>query len=452
MPEDAMPDSHTPSVLIIGAGFAGLTAAYELQQRGAHVQVIEARARIGGRVHTIRNVFQHDQYAEAGGELIEGEHEAVHALARKFRLKLLPVLRSGFGSYLATRNGHGRLSSQAFAWKTFEKLFAQACDEYRRAEYAPDSPITRAWAKQSLDEALRGAQATSRVREMAKALRGFFLAEPEEMSLLMLLDQMRGPGDPSRLGICRIEGGNDRLAAALAKAIGSSMISLRHEAMAIEQSHTDVRVAIKDGHGKNGEAVADYVIVTVPAPIVRRLRFHPRLPDAQQHAFDTLVYGRATKTLLQFPRPFWRRRDRPRGFGTNLDVGAVWDGSEHQRGPTGILVSLAGGAKSAAAQQLLRSPDLEGFSQQLRWLGGTARDRRVVHSECIVWEDDPWSNGGYAVFTPGFDPSWRRWLAAPAGRVLFAGEHTSLESQGYINGAILSGQRAALETLKLAGG
>jgi monoamine oxidase len=73
----------------------------------------------------------------------------------------------------------------------------------------------------------------------------------------------------------------------------------------------------------------------------------------------------------------------------------------------------------------------------------------VIASDCFVWEDDPWSNGGYAVFTPGFDPAWRRWLAMPAGRVLFAGEHTSLESQGYINGAVLSGQRAALEAMTL---
>jgi monoamine oxidase len=451
MPEDAMPASRTPTVLIIGAGMAGLTAAYDLQQRGAHVRVIEARARIGGRVHTVRNCFQNDQYAEAGGELIEGEHEATHALARKFRLSLLPVLRNGFGSYFAERNGHGRVANQSHIWQKFEKLFARAADEYRRAEYSPDSPITKAWARQSLDDVLRAQQVKARVREMAKSLRGFFLAEPEELSLLMVLDQMRSPGDPSRYGVTRIEGGNDRLATAMAKAIGP-VISLRHEAIAIDQSDADVRVTIKDGHGKKNEAVADYVIVTVPAPIVRRLRFQPRLPDAQRHAFDTLVYGRATKTLLQFARPFWRQRHRSRGYGTNLDVGAVWDGSEHQRGPTGILVSLAGGASSAAAQELLRTPDLEGFSRQLRWLGGTARDRRVVASECVVWEDDPWANGGYAVFTPGFDPSWRRWLAAPAGRVLFAGEHTSLESQGYINGAILSGQRAALEVLTLASG
>jgi monoamine oxidase len=293
---------------------AGLTAAYELRRRGGDVRVVEARARIGGRVHTIRNSFQHDQYAEAGGELIEEEHAAVQELARRLRLSMEPALKRGFGQYIARRDGRGKVASESTTWEVFERYFARACDEYARAEYAPDSPITRAWARLSLDDALRRAQAPASARRMAMALRGFFLAEPEELSLLMVLDQLREGGDPARLRMMRIAGGNDRLAAALAKAIGISAISLRHEAIAITQNSGDVRVTIKDGHGTRTEAVADYAIVTVPAPIVRRIKFLPHLPDPQQHAIDALVYGRATKTLLQFARPFWRRRDR-RGVG-----------------------------------------------------------------------------------------------------------------------------------------
>jgi monoamine oxidase len=449
-PSSTSASLHSLSVIVVGAGLAGLTAAYELTQRRVQVRLFEARARVGGRVHTIRSSFQHDQYAEAGGELIEGEHTAVHALARTFGLSLVPVLRGGFGSYLVTsRAGRARKSREVTTWKTYEKLFSRALDEYRRAEFSPDSPVTRAWASRSLADALRDEHADGTARAQAAGLRGFFLAEPEELSLLMLLDQLRSNGDPGRLGVTRIDGGNDRLATALAKSLGSA-VALRHEVVAIGQSASQVSVTIKDPQGKQAEATADFVIVTAPAPIVRRIQFHPRLPDPQQHAIDALIYGRATKTLLQFARPFWRKRGQPRGYGTNLDIGAVWDGSEHQPGSAGILVSLAGGGASTNAQKLLRTPNLEGFLAQLRWLGGTKRDRRLLASECIVWEDDPWASGGYAVFTPAFDPAWRRWLSAPAGRVLFAGEHTSLESQGYINGAITSGQRAALEAITLA--
>jgi monoamine oxidase len=75
---------------------------------------------------------------------------------------------------------------------------------------------------------------------------------------------------------------------------------------------------------------------------------------------------------------------------------------------------------------------------------------RVLASKTIVWEDDPWARGGYAVFDTAFDPLLRDWLARPSGRVVFAGEHTSHRGQGYMSGAIESGQRAAAEVAALA--
>ena len=70
--------------------------------------------------------------------------------------------------------------------------------------------------------------------------------------------------------------------------------------------------------------------------------------------------------------------------------------------------------------------------------------------KAVTWEDDPWSRGGYAVFDPSYGPHLRAWLARPAGRIVFAGEHTSLRWQGYMNGAIESGKRAAAEVRALS--
>jgi monoamine oxidase len=80
--------------------------------------------------------------------------------------------------------------------------------------------------------------------------------------------------------------------------------------------------------------------------------------------------------------------------------------------------------------------------RRIEWLG---KPSTLLASRAIVWDDDPWVRGGYAYFDPGFDPLWRAWLARPAGRIVFAGEHTSIKFQGYMNGAVESGLRAAAE-------
>jgi monoamine oxidase len=144
--------------------------------------------------------------------------------------------------------------------------------------------------------------------------------------------------------------------------------------------------------------------------------------------------------LLQFARPFWRKAMRPRAFGTDLPIGAVWEADEEQRGS--MLSLLAGGRASGELQAIVAAEGIDGVLRQLAWLG---RPSPLVESWTITWEKDPWSLGGYAYFDPAFDPALRKWLRTPAGRIVFAGEHTSVESQGYMNGAIESGLRASAE-------
>jgi monoamine oxidase len=479
-----MPSSRPPSVIIVGAGFAGLAAARDLHARGFHVRLVDARSRIGGRVHTIRDGFAEGQHGEAGGELIDREHTAARELAQSLGLKLTRILRKGFGSHLVGPGGRVRHHvSQSTDWAKLSKAFSGALGAYRRAgdRHGWDSAVARVLGARSPEqhlEALRAGRKNS-ANEVAwlctqvSSLHGFFLADAGELSMLMLLDELMADADPGNREMYRIAGGNDRLAAAMARRLDKDTILLGREVVAITQTEGGVRVSVRDdggarsGAAPDGVLEADYVIVTAPATAVRRIRFEPALPAEQHRAIDTLPYGQATKTLLQCARPFWRTADRPRAYGTNLDVGALWDGSEGQSGRAAILVSLAGGSASAQARELLRTEGPEGFIGRLGWMRAakpaksakTAKTRRgrgaveteVIASHSTTWEHDRWAGGGYAFFSPSYDPALRRWLAVPAGRILFAGEHTSLEWQGYINGALTTGQRAAMEVLALAG-
>jgi monoamine oxidase len=151
--------------------------------------------------------------------------------------------------------------------------------------------------------------------------------------------------------------------------------------------------------------------------------------------------------LLQFDRPFWRKKGRPRAFGTDAPTGAIWDANEEQPGRAGVLTLMAGGQASEDCQKIVAQHGVEGLVAALDWLG--AGSARLQHSRLVTWEDDPWSQGGYAYFDPDYDPGLREWLARPYGRIAFAGEHTSTRWQGYMNGAVESGLRAAADICAL---
>jgi monoamine oxidase len=109
---------------------------------------------------------------------------------------------------------------------------------------------------------------------------------------------------------------------------------------------------------------------------------------------------------------------------------------------------MAGGQASEDTQKIVAQQGVAGLAASLRWLG--ADRAALIHSRLVSWEHDPWVQGGYAYFHPAYDPGLRQWLARPHGRILFAGEHTSLKWQGYMNGAVESGLRAAAEVCALA--
>lgn len=437
-----IPSLRGLSVIVAGAGLAGLTAAFELQRRGARVTVVEARARVGGRVWTRRDGFADGQHAEAGGDLIDPDQESIRRMAEDLGLSLSPILRNGF-AYVrpgARAPVIEPVSAAGGAWAELAKAAEPWVRAYRVSERRWDGPIARRLADCSVAEWLDDLGADPRLRARLNGLRGFFLADPEQLSLLALVDQL-ATESPAADRFYRITGGNDRLATALVERL-EEPVHLKTLVRAVVQRRGPVRVTLRGRNGQ-GHMMADALVLALPATMVRRIAFTPPLPVSQRSALRDLRYGPATKTLLQFDRRFWRRPGRTLAYGTDLPIGAIWDGNEEQRGRGGILTLLAGGSASHDAKQLLTHGGAEAMAAQLKWLGATKAVLRAAHH--VSWEDDPFVRGGYAVFHRGYDPEQRAWLSRPHGRILFAGEHTSLRWQGYMNGAVESGLRAALE-------
>ena len=429
------------SVVVAGAGLAGLSAARELEKRGAAVTVVEARDRVGGRVHTIRRAFAAGQHGEAGADLIEGEQEHVIGLARDLGLRTHRILRKGFGFYGVDPRGKVRVQAGPGRLAGVGRYLGDAVRDFKLAEKRWDSAVAARLGRFSVASWLEHTKAPVEIRAGLRAFRGFFLADPEDLSLLPLVEQFAEWGAPGRDEMFRIVGGNDRLATGVVRRLRGAVL-LKTIVRRIVRRADGVVVTVEALGQPHTEIHADYAVCALPASTARGVVFEPALPEPQQDAIGHLRYGCATKLLLQFARRFWRKRGRPLAFGSDAPIGAMWDASEDQPGPQAIMTFLAGGRASEGLQEILRTEGERGVVRRIAWLG---RPARLVASQVVVWDHDPWARGGYAYFDPGFNPLWREWLARPAGRLVFAGEHTSIKYQGYMNGAIETGLRAAAE-------
>jgi len=434
------------AVIVVGAGLAGLAAADWLIRRRVPVTLFEGRDRIGGRVWTLRDGFVGNLHAEAGGEFIDEGQDAIRELVQSLGLRLLRVLRTGFG--LARRSPRGRVEiHRTVPWHSYLEELRPILEPYVRGDQRWDGPVARAIARRSIAEFVRTIPGAA--KDGLAWLQGLLGADVEDLSLLVLAELAATAGHrPGRQKLYRIVGGADRLVDRLAAPL-RNRIHLRRRVVAVSQTSRAVRIKVRGADGALEEITGGHVILTAPAATLKEVAFHPRIPEDQWKAIVRLRYGQATKTHLQFDRAFWRRPGRPSAFGTTLPIGAVWDGTEGQvRGRhSALLTLLAGGSASDATRAILSRGGPERLRRELKWLG--AGRGRLLSWRSVTWETDPWSRGSYAYFDPAYDPSWRLLLARPFGRILFAGEHTSLEWQGYMNGAVESGQRAAAEVLAL---
>jgi monoamine oxidase len=433
-----MPRAH---VVVAGAGLAGLSAAYELARHETAVTVVDARAYAGGRVRTIRD-FSARQHAELGGEFIDSDHTEIRQLCETFGLRLIRVLRNGFTHRFLARGDQYTVARTA-PWTALADSLKPLVRRYQTVEGDPSADAIREMSTMSLGGWLRSVNAPRSVEEMAIALRGFFLADPDDISVLPVVEQIANGGSPAQAKLFRIEGGNDRLVDALMDATRARLL-LGHVVRTLAQGPDRVTVAVTDPSGRTQKIEADDVVVTLPASTLRNIEIHPPLPDRQRHAIDRLAYGCATKLLVQTSGRPWGAR-RARAFATDGALGAFWDASEEQGSEASIIAFLAGGDVAARLRDEANE-DAQAVMAQLCWL---RMDRLAVAAVKVAdWTTDPWARGGYAFFDPGFDPAWRSLLARRAGRIVFAGEHTSRRWQGYMNGAVESGLRAARELLK----
>jgi monoamine oxidase len=427
-------------ILVLGAGLAGLCAAHELAVAGHEVRVLEARPRPGGRVRTLRAPFPEGLYAEAGATFLPAAHPLPLHYARLFGLPVVPIEQDSAHTWYVVRGRRIAAADPAPAW-----------------------PLDLAPAEQGLTVGELGRRYLQTLldRPGGQALDGLDLqgllrrqgASPAAIELLCLgfLDLAGdGPATISSLAAVRdlatfraspacfaVWGGNDRLADAFAARLGARLF-LEHRVLAVEQQPAAVLVHAEH-RGVRFTLDAQQVVCTLPVPLLRDLPIHPPLSEGKRRALAELRYTSVSRVYLSCAHRAGARPVMAQAF-TDLPFRWVRDASSTCPGPGAVLEGFTAGpaAREVAA---LDEPARLALARRCLEQAFPGLTVGAAGASCC-WDDDPHARGAYAWFQPGQFSTLAGVLAAPEGRLHFAGEHTS-PWPGWTQGALASGLRAA---------
>jgi monoamine oxidase len=453
-------------VVVIGAGFAGLAAAWYLKTCGVTTTVYEASDRIGGRVLTDRQ-FVYPKWVEAGAELIGENHPLWRILARGFGLRLVPVtdedtysraglqVRTIFGGKVLTDPEMAQLSrdlraplaeigkdafpiSETAPWnsKDAAKLDAMSINDKLDVLIGRASSLARSWFEFTL-----GNDNCARITDQSY------------LGLLSSISAARmGSDPPGMLGYWmstethRCENGNDLLAARLGQGPGSTIrLSTLVDAVVVQPLPFYPPVIVGSVHlDPSGRKIRrrpaefyDYAILAVPPTVWSSIKFLPSFPPASR----TLMHGSAIKFLSRYPTDFWRQARLAPSVKSD-QLGSLWEGTDNQPGPPWFDISVFSGG-----QFVLPAAS---YPVQLTQLYPT-RSISPGSEKFVDWPSWPHIQTGYAVPGRGQASTITPTLMQPhRGRLYFAGEQTSPGFFGYMEGALQSGARAARDIVLAA--
>jgi monoamine oxidase len=438
-------------VVIVGAGLAGLTAARIVKRAGKSVVVLEARHRVGGRNLDI--VIGKGAVVEMGGQWAGPGQDRVLGLAKELHIATFPTFAKGDSIY------HQGGANKRYASDippagpaALIELELMIEDLNAKAAKVPLGSPWRAPEAQTLDSQTVGAYIdahcqTAEGRTLAEiSVSSVYGEDPALISLLDLLASIQGVGGDFNTLIgdaqtTRFVGGPQQLSKGLAKKLAGSIL-LGQEVVGIERARGRVTVVTR-----GDEFVGRRAILTPPRPVLDTLRYRPPLPPAYDQLLQRQPMGAVTKVNAIYREPFWRA-DGLNGSVVS-DTGpirVVFDNSP-PGGRPGVLVGFFEGNASRAAFRSTparrRAAALASFE---RYFGARARSPIGFHD--MEWAAEPFTRGAYGSYSPpGVITALGQATDGPVGLLHFAGDGTSAQWPGYMDGAIRSGERAAHEVL-----
>jgi monoamine oxidase len=433
----AQPGKSSPkSVIVIGAGFAGLAAAHELLSVGYEITVIEARDRIGGRVITFDR-FVPGRYVEGGGELIGRNHPTWIAYAKKFGLEFLEITDTDAASPIVIG---GKLLSHKDAerlWEEMEEASKLMNQDAERvvADEPWNTSNARALDKRSVEDWLNS------IHVPALAKKGFAAQLVADngvplgrQSYLGQIALVKGGGVEkywTETEAFHCKGGNQQLAEKLASVIGAERIRMNLPARAVTVKNGKVIVECGDGR----EITADDVIITVPPSVWGNIRFLPALPPTLKPQTGSNI-----KYLVSLKNRFWKSENLSADSFSDGNVQFTWEGTDGQDGDAPAeMVAFSGGPGAEAMRAL------PAYRRDAAYMADLTK-RYPAFAEAFVtgrfmdWPAADWTLCGYSFPAPGQVTTVGPLLyKGIEDRIHFAGEYACYKFVGYMEGALNSG-------------
>ncbi|HYH06847.1 MAG TPA: NAD(P)/FAD-dependent oxidoreductase [Thermoanaerobaculia bacterium] len=445
-----------PRTAIVGAGIAGLNCAYKLRKAGVPVHVFEASSRSGGRMFTANNLLAPGITTELGGEFIDSGHEELLSLVKEFKLGMYDF-RKPSKIKAEAFFFDGRHYSEKDVVKAFIPLARKIAKDYdslgEEVSYR-DHGNGKELDNTSIAEYLDKIGARGWVRELLHvAYVTEYGLEAEQQSSLNLI-QMIGTdtsegfkpfGDSDER--FTVKGGNERVVVELANRLDQGIVSLRHRLTAISAKGKGYVLTFEGPNGTPFDRDFDTVVLTLPFTMLREVDIRVPLPAVKLKAIKELGYGTNAKVLAGFHARQWKNLGYRGNTLSDERFQLCWDNAALQPGTSSGITFYSGGklgieAGEGTAQEAVARlmPGLE------RAYPGSAKQHNGNVSR-FHWPTHPFTKGSYAAYLPGQWTSIGGAEGESVGNLHFAGEHTSVDFQGYMNGGAQSGADAAKAVL-----
>lgn len=438
---------------VVGAGFAGLTAALRLKQAGHSVALLEARDRVGGRTFTVTR--DDGVWVDRGGAWIGPGHDRIYALMDEFGVPEYKQHNDGDAIMIVDGKKHrygGTIPWTMSPWAIANLGIGLASIDEMCKQIPREAPWeakkAQEWDRISVGEWIHKHTASKQAQEMLDmALGGTYTSAGSETSLLWLLTQMGSSGGGATFVISGKGGAQDARPVGGMGAIYRPMVAELGDALRLSQP---VRQIAQDADGVTITATdmtvrARRVIVAIPLAIANSIDYEPQLPVDRAFLHQRMPSGAVIKTSIFYDEPFWRTeglsgQSSSPGSPATLTIDACTDTAD-----PGIMCIITEGP---AARKLTALDEAEQkeilIGELVDRFGSKAKEHREFHLQ--NWSLERYSGGGMISHAPtGVLTEYGYTLRAPCGRIHWAGTESSAIMCGWIDGAIRSGERAAAE-------